>query len=52
MLSAGTPDLVMSVATGVVKLAGRLDLLLAEKEAVTGPLTIPRPTPLRRAERG
>lgn len=43
MLTSGALDLVMSVASGVVKLAGRLDLLKAEKAAVTGPLVIPRP---------
>jgi hypothetical protein len=43
MLSVGALDLVMSLASGVVKLAGRLDLLMAESEAVTGPLVIPRP---------
>ncbi len=43
MLSVGALELVMSVAYGVIKLAGRLDLLMAEKEAVTGPLVIPRP---------
>jgi len=43
MLSASALDLVMAVARGTIKLAGRLDLLMAEKEGVQGPLVIPMP---------
>ena len=41
MLSAEAAGLVISITQGLVKLSGRLDLLLAEKEATTGPLILP-----------
>ncbi|MEO5882856.1 MAG: hypothetical protein ABIQ06_10615 [Caldimonas sp.] len=43
MLSINALGMVMSVASGIVKLAGRLDLLMAEKEGVQGPLFVPMP---------
>lgn len=41
MLSAEAAGLVISITEGLIKLSGRLDLLLAEKEATTGPLVLP-----------
>lgn len=43
MLSGSALDMVMSLARGIVKLAGRLDKLMAEKAGVEGPLFIPMP---------
>jgi hypothetical protein len=43
MLSGNALGMVMSLANGIVKLAGRLDMLMAEKEAVQGPLYVPMP---------
>jgi hypothetical protein len=43
MLSPNAASLVISVTRGLVKLGGRMDLLLAEKEATTGVLAIPMP---------
>lgn len=41
MLSTEAAGLVISISQGLIKLSGRLDLLLAEKEATTGPLVLP-----------
>jgi len=41
MLSTEAAGLVLSISRGLIKLSGRLDLLLAEKEATTGPLVLP-----------
>jgi len=43
MISTEAAALAISVAKGVIKLAGRLDRLMAEKEAVQGNLIIPMP---------
>jgi hypothetical protein len=43
MISLEASALAISVAKGVIKLAGRADRLMAEKEAVTGNLVIPLP---------
>jgi hypothetical protein len=41
MLSAEAAGLVIAITEGLIRLSGRLDLLLAEKEATTGPLVLP-----------
>jgi hypothetical protein len=41
MLSTEAAGLVISISQGLIKLSGRLDLLLAEKEATSGPLVLP-----------
>jgi hypothetical protein len=52
MLSVEATGLVIAITQGLVKLAGRLDLLLAEKEATTSPLVLPmRQIPLPRVPR-
>jgi len=38
-----TATLAISVARGLIKLGGRLDVLLAEKAATTNPITLPMP---------
>ena len=43
MISAEAAGLAIAIAKGVIKLAGRIDRLTAEKEAVTGQLIIPMP---------
>jgi hypothetical protein len=43
MLSANALGTVISLARGIVKLAGRLDVLMAERAGVEGPLVIPTP---------
>ncbi len=43
MISVEAAALAISVARGTIKLAGRLDHLLAEKEAIAGNLLIPMP---------
>ncbi len=43
MISTEAAALAITVAKGVIKLAGRLDHLMAEKEAVQGDLLIPMP---------
>lgn len=43
MLTAEAAGLAISIAKGIIKLAGRMDRLTAEKEAVTGALIIPFP---------
>ena len=43
MISTEAAALAIAVAKGVIKLAGRLDHLMAEKEAVQGELLIPMP---------
>jgi hypothetical protein len=41
MLSTEAAGLVISISQGLIKLSGRLDILLAEKDATTGPLVLP-----------
>lgn len=43
MLSAEAAGLAISITKGLIKLGGRLDLLMAERTAVGGPLVIPMP---------
>jgi hypothetical protein len=43
MLTAEAASLAISISRGLIKLGGRLDLLLAERTAVDGPLVIPMP---------
>src|SRR5689334_12125645 len=43
MISTEAAALAISVTKGFIKLAGRLDRLMAEKEAVQGDLVIPMP---------
>ena len=43
MISPGTAALAISVAKGLIKLGGRVDRLMAEKEAVTGEQILPMP---------
>jgi hypothetical protein len=43
MISTEAAALAISVAKGIIKLAGRLDHLMAEKEAVQGDLLVPMP---------
>jgi len=43
MISTEAAALAISVAKGIIKLAGRMDRLMAEKEAVQGDLVIPMP---------
>lgn len=43
MITPATAELAVSIAKGLIKLAGRLDALLAEKHAVTGDLILPMP---------
>jgi len=43
MISSEAAALAISVAKGIIKLAGRLDYLMAEKQAVEGDLLVPMP---------
>ncbi len=43
MITAEAAGLAISIAKGIIKLAGRIDRLTAEKEAVTGALYVPMP---------
>lgn len=43
MLSTEAAGLAISITKGLIKLGGRLDLLMAERTAVGGPLVIPMP---------
>lgn len=44
MISPSTAGLAISIARGVIKLGGRIDRLMAEKEATTGELVLPMPS--------
>lgn len=44
MISPSTAGLAISIARGVIKLGGRIDRLMAEKEASTGELVLPMPS--------
>ena len=44
MISLSTAGLAISIARGVMKLGGRIDRLMAEKEATTGELVLPMPS--------
>lgn len=44
MLTAEAASLVLSIASGVIKIVKRSDRLLAEREAVLGPLALPMPS--------
>ena len=43
MISTEAAGLVLSIAQGVVKLGGKIDRLMAEKDAVTSDYIIPMP---------
>jgi len=43
MLTAEAAGLALNIAKGLVKLTRQVDLVLAEKEAVTGPISLPAP---------
>lgn len=43
LISPSTAALAISIAKGVIKLAGRIDRLMAEKAATTGDLVLPMP---------
>lgn len=42
MISTEAVGLAINIATGIIKLAGRVDLVLAEREAVEAPLALPQ----------
>jgi hypothetical protein len=43
MLTTEAAGLALNIAKGLVKLTRKVDLVLAEKEAVTGPISLPVP---------
>ena len=43
MLTTEAVGLAINIATGIIKLAGRVDVILAEREAVQAPVALPQP---------